>query len=325
MRPERRALFRSSMRLTLALVLAITWTWASAAAEEPSPAAARDTAPAPEVTPRTSEASPSGCPETSLRSPDGEASTRQACFDSFKRSQRLRRRGELLSARAELVSCGQPHCPDAIEAKCVEWVEEVRDAIPTIVVRAIDHTGRDVSDASLAVDGEVLSDALDGLALELDPGVHEIRISAGNRVAKQRVLVVRGAKDRSVELRFTAPVAAPPSVDTGGFRMPVLAWVGFGLGAAAGVIGTVTGISSLLQAEELECANNVCFQYQEDALARGRALAHASTASFAVSGAGVVLGVASLTWLRPPEPLHGNLKVRPVVGLQGLALEGRFW
>jgi hypothetical protein len=267
---------------------------------------------------------PTGCPGIASTAPAhaDDATAKSSCLDAFKRAQRLRRRGELLSARAELLVCGQPLCPDAVETKCVAWAEEVRVAIPTIVVRALDHRGRDLVEAEVAIDGEPMTSTIDGLPLELDPGPHEVRITAAGRRASQRIVAVQGAKNRSVDLRFEPPPS--PSHARAGFRMPVLSWVGFGLGAGGLVVGTVTGVASLLQAEKLDCPNDTCFQYQEDALRTGRALAHTSTASFAIAGGGVLLGIAGVTWLRPSAEKRVGLALWPTVSMNGIALEGRF-
>ncbi|MBM4358637.1 MAG: hypothetical protein FJ096_11075 [Deltaproteobacteria bacterium] len=265
------------------------------------------------------------CPSAAPSSPPpDEAGARQTCLDAFKRAQRLRRRGELLSARAELLACGQPLCPDAVETKCVAWVEEVRGAIPTIVVRALDDRGRDLTDVAVAIDGEPMATSLDGLALELDPGPHEVRVTRGGRSASQRIVALQGAKNRGIELRIAAPAPIPPSAPPRP-RLPVLSWVGFGLGAGGLVVGTVTGVSSLLAAKQLDCPNDICFQYQEEALRTGRALAHTSTASFALAGGGVLLGIAGLTWLRPSDDgKPAAIEVRPSATADGLGLEGRF-
>jgi hypothetical protein len=103
--------------------------------------------------------------------------------------------------------------------------------------------------------------------------------------------------------------------------MPILGWVGFGVGAAGLVAGTTTGLAALLARAELECPNDTCFLYEEQALSRGRALAHGSTASFGVAAAGIVTGVVALTWLRPGQ---ASPRAAVVVRPGGLAAEVTF-
>ncbi len=253
-----------------------------------------------------------------------DEATKQRCVGSFKRAQRLLRRSQLLSARAELYVCGQPECPDVVEVKCVGWLEEVRRAIPTVVVAALDEHGHDVVDAEVAIDDDALALSLDGLPLELDPGPHNVRVTHRGRSVSQRILAVQGAQNRPIQLRFEVPRTPVSDRSSPGFQLPVLSWLGFGLGATGLVVGTATGIAAILEAKALDCPNDICFQYQEDALFRGRALAHTATASFVVAGVGSLVGVAGLTWLRPkgaaPAPLRIGLAVTP----GSLGLEGTF-
>jgi len=248
----------------------------------------------------------------------GKPGDRQGCVDSFKRAQRLRRRGELLSSRAELVVCGQPSCPDAIESKCLTWFEEVRAEVPTVVVSVRDHLKRDVVDASILIDGEVLAASVDGLPLEVDPGPREVEVRSGKLRAKVRIVAVQGERNRAVLVELPAPVRPPPPR---GFEMPALGWVGFGVGAAGLVAGSATGLAALLARGNLECPGDNCFLYEEQALTKGRALAHASTASFGLAAAGLLTGVLALTWRRPePEGPRASVLLRP----SGVAAEVTF-
>lgn len=254
--------------------------------------------------------------------PTGEQALRSTCLDAFKRAQRLRKRSELLSARAELLVCGQPSCPDVVESKCVAWVEEVRAALPSIVVAAVDPLGHDITTAEVAIDGEPMAAALDGIPIELDPGPHAVKVTVDGRSASKRIVVVQGAKDRLVSLTF-APPAPPSSGSATRFGMPTTSWVGFGVAASGLVIGTVTGIAALYEARKLDCPNGTCFQYQDDILTTARVLAHTSTSAFAVAGAGALVGSAGLIWLRPAQAaLAAPIQAR--LGWSGVVVEGSF-
>lgn len=247
---------------------------------------------------------------------------RQRCVDSFKRAQRLRRKGELLSARAELLACGQPSCPDMIEVKCIGWADEVRAAIPSLVVHVRDHLGRDVVDATILVDGEPVSTTAEGLPIEVDPGVHALGVRVRDRSTTVRFVATQGTKDRPI--RVMLPEPAPAASQASAFSMPVLGWVGFGVGAAGLAVGTATGVAALVARDALDCPGGTCFLYQESALSSGRALAHASTASFGLAAAGVLTGTLALTWLRPAKgtpPAQTALVVAP----NGILVEGTLW
>ncbi len=105
----------------------------------------------------------------------------------------------------------------------------------------------------------------------------------------------------------------------------VLTFVGYGVGVAGAVIGSIVGALTLSDQTELEgkCLNTACSQSEIDKLTTQ---AHVSTGSFVAAGAGVVLGtVAMILWLTEENPSAeaAGLTLRPYA-LGGLALEGRF-
>jgi hypothetical protein len=70
-----------------------------------------------------------------------------------------------------------------------------------VVFGAHDPEGRDVIAVRLIVDGAVVTEALDGRAMPLDPGKHRIRLEAeGFAPVEQDVLMREGEKDRQVLL-----------------------------------------------------------------------------------------------------------------------------
>ncbi len=274
------------------------------------------------------DAAPSASPSAA---PDAADAVKQTCLDSFMRAQRLRRKGQLVSARAELVSCGQPDCPDAIEGKCVEWLEEVRAAIPTIIVAAQDHQGRDITAAELAVDDDVVAAALDGKPVDVDPGPHKLKVSYDRRSQTQDILAAQGVKNRVVKIKFDPPPKPPEPPP---FTLPAMSWAGFGIAAAGVIVGGITGVVAIVKGHQLanECADLVCYQYQKAEFESGRAVAHTSTASFAVAGAGAIVGIVGLIVFRPPKkpennpPEKGPDKVTlvPLFGPTGIGVMGRF-
>jgi len=91
-----------------------------------------------------------------------------------------------------------------------------------------------------------------------------------------------------------APVSAKPESRSMG--IPALAWSGFAVGGAALVAGVVTGAIALSHASA--CKDNGC---TSDELDQGVAIAHASTASFVVAGAGIAAGIVGLFIALPNE------------------------
>lgn len=257
---------------------------------------------------------PVDSPAEQAPAPDAAAAAaaKAACVRSFTEAQALHQKGELLRARAELQACGREICPDAIRAQCVRWLRQVEESLPSIVVTAVDTAGNDRADVRVLVDGELTRSALDGQPLELDPGVHELRLElSGAAPVVRRIVVAQGERLRRLSVRFetgrppprrhappprppTAP-AAPEAAGTPAGPSP-LVYVGFGLGAAGLLAGTITGVLSLVSAAALEddCPGRICPPEKQDDIDTGRAVAHASTASFALGAAGAATGLVAL-------------------------------
>jgi hypothetical protein len=242
---------------------------------------------------------------------------KQACVDSFGQSQSLRLAGKLLEARKDLVRCGQAHCPELIRVKCVPWLEEVTHNIPSLVIDARDGEGGDLVDVRVSVDGELVRKELDGTDIQLDPGPRELRFEYGGQTKTLKLVMRQGEKNRVVRVVFTPPKKpkrkpkpkANPDPETGEGAeeggVSKIAWVGFGVGGVALAAGVITGAVALVKGDELEdecqedylsgeLQQDVCHAAQQDDLRAGEVVAHISTVSFAVAGAGVAMGVIGL-------------------------------
>ncbi|MSP24611.1 MAG: hypothetical protein EXR75_05490 [Myxococcales bacterium] len=247
-----------------------------------------------------------------------------ACAISFKQAQRHRKQVALLAARKELLACAQPHCPEAMQTQCLHWLDEVRRAIPSVLITATNHHGEDVADVRLMIDGAAVASLLDGTPRDLDPGPHDLRVSQGERSAKVRLIVEQGVQLRRVALRLPPPLV-PRTVESNAGGLPFLSAVGFGVGAATAVVGTVTGALALVRASDLRdaCEAGVCYEFQKDDFVATRAIAHASTASFALAGAAIASGIVGLFigGSPAPKPASGSLTGRSF----GLSSGGVAW
>lgn len=234
-----------------------------------------------------------------------QAPSKEECVASFDSSQTLRDEGRLLAAMGQLLVCGNDTCPGPVRSKCVEWIEQIRRDVPSIVVAARDHEGNDIVAGRVYLDGEVVDDALSGRPIEVDPGPHILRIEAPGAPTRERRVVARqGQKNRVVRIATDAPrkgsMGPPPDdpeptppEETPG---PVAAYASFGVAGLAVVIGTVTGIVAIVRADELEdaCRDGICHPGQKAQLESGTAVAHVSTVHFAIAGAAAVSGVIAL-------------------------------
>ena len=214
-----------------------------------------------------------------------------------------------------------------------------------------------VSVAAAAADTPGLAVTLDGVsvgrvelgvALPTDPGKHAVHAAAPGKVDWDGQADVPAEGSASVEVPpladapappASAPAATPPSTSSATSsatptstspppsRVPVLAWVGFGVGAAGLVVGTVTGIVAISKANAVkgECNTTAftCPPGNSD-LSTGQTMGNVSTVGFVVGGVGVAAGVVALFLLRPSPPPATGLHVEPYVGPGAAGLRGAF-
>ena len=229
------------------------------------------------------------------------------CVQAFDNAQQQRLAGRPLAARTELVRCAQDSCPDVINSKCVQWLQEVRGIVPSLVVAVRDKKGRDVVDAQLFIDGRRVALKMAGVAIELEPGPHQIEARGPHGTVRQDVLLREGEQRRRVEMLLIGkaspkpekvddvvlvPIEEPALLDD----LPLLSWVGFTSALVGIAIGTSTGVAAMVLGDELEqrCQQNECHPPEKERLAAATAVAHTSTVSFALSGAFVGLGIVGL-------------------------------
>ena len=174
---------------------------------------------------------------------DKTEDAKKACLTRHEQSQVFRKNNKLAEARTALLACAQDICPSGIRSDCVEWLGAVKNAIPSVVVTA-KLRDKDEYNVRLTIDEEVVATRLDGVAVELNPGVHSFKLElAGQDPIEQQVLLVEGQKNRVVAVQFGKPepetaggAAKPPDL----YRpVPTMAYVlgGVaiaGLGAFAG-------------------------------------------------------------------------------------------
>ena len=104
-------------------------------------------------------------------------------------------------------------------------------------------------------------------------------------------------------------------------NLPV-AIAGFSVAGVGLIAGAITGGLSLSTAGDIDemCMPNCPESFRDD-YDTGLALAHVSTVSFAVAGAGAVVGVVGLLL---PGPAVGGDRAQLRVGPGSLSLQGRF-
>lgn len=272
-------------------------------------------------------------PGTAQPSTTGEPAA-APCVGEFDAAQAQREEGKLLAARESLVACAQASCPDIIEAKCNEWLTELDKEIPSIVV-SVEPPPDQIAGIQVAVDGNLVEGGLNGRPVSLDPGPHDVRVTfPDGKVETQKVIVAQGEQNRKVVISLAVPQpdpvpgAVPPGPrpitpePTGGISP--LVWVGFGVAVVGGIVGGITGGVALSKSSDIKdaCGGFQCDPSHEDDLDQGEALAHVSTVSFAVAGAGAAVGIIGLVL----SDFGGGQEAAlvPMIGPGVVGLRGRF-
>ncbi len=228
--------------------------------------------------------------------------------------------------------------------------EDLRARIPTLRARV---TGVAPGEpAHLAIDGVAVPDVALAEPQKVDPGKHVLVLHAGDgataREVRAEVSVVEG---RSVEVLLEVPaapeqqpqqapvVAQPPPptqvatvpVDQPRHRSttPTLAKIGFGVAAAGGAIGLITGFLALDKKDSLssECPHqNQCVNGTQGAadLDAAHSAATVSTIAFGIAGAGLVVGIIGLVTDHGPSASQSSAKVSAWLGPGAAGIHGSF-
>ncbi len=231
--------------------------------------------------------------------------------------------GQLLSARETLrrvaeqpVGVDAPPAFGAAHDEAVRLEQGIAARIPTLAVRL----GGDAAHASVTVDGLGWPPERLGKPRELDPGEYEVAVWVdGVAVAKRRVRLAEG-EHQTVEL------VVPPPAEQESAGVSPWAYVGFAFAGAGVVVGTITGAISLVRAGEVKDAcfdDTFCPSAVEGTRDESVVLAHVSTASFAVAGAGAVVGIVALV-VGPPDPPVKGARVELRFGAASAAIGGSF-
>ena len=211
--------------------------------------------------------------------------TTTMCYDSHEAGQLKRKRGEWRKARASFAACGDNRCPAIVQRDCVAWAAELAAQQPTVVVAVVRDDGTDVLQAKVTLDGSPI--AVDGRAIEVDPGEHRVRVEArGQPPFEERFAVREG--DRARRLRVTMP---GPDAGTS-WAPPPITYVFGGISVLA--IGSFATFAAVGKAHEDELAGTCVNRCTDDEVAGVRRSYVVADVSLGV--AVVAAGAAAVTW-----------------------------
>jgi hypothetical protein len=151
----------------------------------------------------------------SARASESTRDPKQLCLDASERGQNERDEGTYRAARESFMACARPSCPRVVLDSCTQWLRELDESAPTLVLGAKDEHGNDLTDVHALFDGTRFADVLDGKPLVADTGEHVLRFERdGSQPVEQRLVVRAGERARVVTVTMVSlapPAPAPPA------------------------------------------------------------------------------------------------------------------
>jgi hypothetical protein len=268
------------------------------------------------------------------------ADDKAACIAANDSANTLRQQGKLREAKKQYLSCAEAKCPKVVRDECLDRVSSVEASIPTIVVAVVDAKGIDVTRGKVLLDGEQVSEVVDGRAEAVDPGEHRVRFEAEDGTSAELSFVARqGEKNRTVKLslepvKVDAPaatsrpeVAPPPAIPADEHKgsSGTLGWVFGGVGVVALGSFSYFALTGKSEENDLEsrCAPR-CKQSEADSLHQKYLFADISLGVALLSmGAATYFFLSDTSPEKPPSAAW-SLRAGPTRGGFALGASGRF-
>lgn len=219
---------------------------------------------------------------------------KQMCVSNLDKAQSLQSSHKLMEARESYLACSTDACPELVRQDCAQSLASIDGTIPSAVFTAGAETG-EVTDVRVLVDGNLVSEKIDGKSLKLNPGEHTARfIKVGRLPVEVRFVAREGEKNHAVFASFGTPAKKEePKKLESGKHAPILPILLGGLGLAAVGGGVAFRLSADADARDLRdsCAP-ACNGSSRDSLSTKLVMSNVSL----VSG-GVLLAASAVTWL----------------------------
>lgn len=260
--------------------------------------------------------------------PAGEDITQQ-CVDAHLATQQLRKASKLIAAKEQMLICVQEGCPPPIKTDCAEWLGQIESQIPSVVIAAKDSEGKDATDVRVSIDGVKVADRIDGVAVTVDPGPHEITCEYRGATQVEKVVILQAQKSRQITCSFAAseesvedPDPTPADGPAADDAQPVIGYVLGVLGLGGIAAFAALGIIGKGEADDLDtsCGKNApppntqtCTDEQIDPV-RNKLIAADVSLGVGIGLLAVSMGLILHHFLSAPDPDDGTTAVRVDVG-----------
>jgi hypothetical protein len=175
---------------------------------------------------------------------------------------------------------------------CTKRLAEVEGRIPSVVFSAENARGIPIYDVRVLEGERELAAQIDGRAVEMDPGPHQLVAVRGDARVPISIVVIEGKKAQQAAFAFQDGPAAPPPAEgpapPPAPEEPAYPWarpLAGGLllgGIIGGGLGVGFGIAAISKKHDAHCDDdNLCDRSPDSA----RDTARASTISFIAGGA----------------------------------------
>jgi hypothetical protein len=261
------------------------------------------------------------------------------CLAASEASLKAGNAHRLRAERNQLLICSASSCPTDIHKECLRRIDEVNASIPTVIFQAKDGAGNDLVAVKVTMDGEVITERLEGTALSIDPGQHTFTFeAAGLPPLSKQFVIPEGQRDQhkavvideastspaSSSSTFPPPASAPSAAmqpasapgeppSPGGLSPRKIGAIAVGAVGVIGVgVGTIFGIEAISQKNKANAScPGVCSSASDASLwSTAQTSGNIATAGFIVGALG--LAGAAAIWLFVPE---GSSTGQPQVGL----------
>ena len=220
-------------------------------------------------------------------------------------------------------------------AAAEDLARELATQIPTLRLELTPEAAAD--QASLEIDERSVPPAALGLGYALNPGRHRVQIAATGYRPVAQDITLRPGETKTLRVKLvlapTAKVQPPPPPEASPAPPPERSstwpqWVGFSLGGAGLVAGTVAGILSLnrTRAAKEHCTGNLCTPEAEHDLNAAMTMANISNAGFGVAVLGASIGLTSyLLSGNTAQSTATTLHFAAGPGVATVRLQGTLW
>jgi len=220
-------------------------------------------------------------------------------------------------------------------AAAEDLARELATQIPTLRLELTPEAAAD--QASLEIDERSVPPAALGLGYALNPGRHRVQIAATGYRPVAQDITLRPGETKTLRVKLvlapTAKVQPPPPPEASPAPPPERSstwpqWVGFSLGGAGLVAGTVAGILSLnrTRAAKEHCTGNLCTPEAEHDLNEAMTMATISNAGFGVAVLGASIGLTSyLLSGNTAQSTATTLHFAAGPGVATVRLQGTLW